>query len=198
VGIPKIARRAWLRQVRAVAGVFPLGISPLFASRLLQHLAPPQKASPPAQGKPSTVPGSTSTRHPFSAAEDAFLEELERASFRYFWEEANPYTGLIKDRSQADGTDRRSTASIASTGFGLTALCIADRRGWEDGKKIRERVRNTLRFAATRLSYKNGFFFHFLNMQNGERDFQSAVSSIDSSIFLCGALTCCNSRAGAR
>jgi hypothetical protein len=28
-------------------------------------------------------------------------------------------------------------------------------------------------------------------MQNGERDFQSEVSSIDSSIFLCGALTCC-------
>src|SRR5260370_42096966 len=37
----------------------------------------------------------------------------------------------------------------------------------------------------------NGFFFHFLNMQNGERDFQSEISSIDTSIFLCGALACC-------
>jgi hypothetical protein len=190
VNIPKISRRTWLRQVRAVASVFPLGISPSLASRFLQNLSPPQKASPPAQGKHATVPSSASTQQPYPTADDAFLEELERASFRYFWEEASPYTGLVKDRSQADGPDTRTTASIASTGFGLTALCIADHRGWEDGKKIRERVRNTLRFAATRLSYKNGFFFHFINMQSGERDFQSEVSSIDSSIFLCGALTC--------
>jgi hypothetical protein len=75
-------------------------------------------------------------------------------------------------------------------GFGLTALCIADRRGWADGKKIRERVRNTLRFAATRLTHVHGFFFHFLNMNTGDRDFQSEVSTIDTSILLCGVLAC--------
>src|SRR4029077_3987654 len=122
--------------------------------------------------------------------EDALLEEIEKASFRFFWEEADPNTGQVKDRSRADGPDARKIASIAATGFGLTALCIADHRGWEDSKKIRERVRNTLRFAGTRLSHRNGFFFHFLNMRNGDRDFQSEVSSIDTSIFLCGALAC--------
>jgi hypothetical protein len=142
------------------------------------------------QGKPAPEFVGDPTNYRFSSAEDAFLEELERTSFRYFWEEANPYTGLVKDRSQAGGPDARPTASIAATGFGLTALCIADHRGWEDRKKIRERVRNTLRFAATRLSHVHGFFFHFLNMQSGDRDFQSEVSSIDTSIFLCGALAC--------
>jgi len=66
---------------------------------------------------------------------------------------------------------------------------IADHRGWEDRKKIRERVRNTLRFAATAES-RAWVFFHFLNMQSGDRDFQSEVSSIDTRFFLCGALAC--------
>lgn len=189
--IQKTSRRVWLRQVRAVAGILPLGFSASFASRFVQGPLPqPQEGSSPIHSEPATLLPSDPTKYRFSAAEDALLEEVERASFRYFWEEANPYTGLVKDRSQADGPDARTTASIAATGFGLSALCIADRRGWEDSKRIRERVRNTLRFAATHLSHMNGFFFHFLNMQNGERDFQSEVSSIDTSIFLCGALHC--------
>jgi len=191
VTIQKISRRAWLGQVRGVAGLLPLGFSASLASQFLQNpVSPPEKTSPSMQGKPAPEFVSDPTNYRFSSAEDAFLEELERTSFRYFWEEANPYTGLVKDRSQAGGPDARPTASIAATGFGLTALSIADHRGWEDRKKIRERVRNTLRFAATRLSHVHGFFFHFLNMQSGDRDFQSEVSSIDTSIFLCGALAC--------
>jgi len=50
-------------------------------------------------------------------------------------------------------------------------MCIADHRGWGDRKKIRARVANTLRFAATRLYHNNGFFFHFLNMQSGRPRF---------------------------
>jgi hypothetical protein len=191
VTIQKISRRAWLRQVRAVAGVLPLGFSASLASQLVPNLLPAQKDSPPKRDELASLLLSDPTMYRFSSVEEALLEEVERASFRYFWEEANPYTGLVKDRSQADGPDARTTASIAATGFGLTALCIADHRGWEYGKRIRERVRNTLRFAATHLSHNYGFFFHFLNMQNGDRDFHSEVSSIDTSIFLCGAMTCC-------
>jgi len=35
-------------------------------------------------------------------------------------------------------------ASIAATGFGLTALCIADRRGYLPHAQIVERVKTTL------------------------------------------------------
>jgi hypothetical protein len=190
--IPKISRRSWLWQAGAIAGAIPLRYSPPATAWFLQNaLAPAQKSSRPVQNKQPASIHDEPIKNKFTVAEDALLEEIEKASFRFFWEEANPYTGQVKDRSQANGPDVRSTASIAATGFGLTALCIADHRGWEDSKKIRERVRNTLRFAATRLNHLNGFFFHFLNMQNGDRDFKSEVSSIDSSILFCGALACC-------
>ena len=33
-----------------------------------------------------------------SAQDDQFLEELEKANFQFFWEQADPETGLVKDR----------------------------------------------------------------------------------------------------
>lgn len=134
--------------------------------------------------------GKDPTRYRFAAADEAILEEIQRATFQYFWESANPYTGLVKDRCQADGPDTRRIASIAATGFGLTALCTADKRGWQDRKKIRERVRNTLRFASDRMAQEHGFLLHFVDMHDGSRAFHSEISSIDTAIFLCGALTC--------
>src|SRR6185503_18770022 len=79
-------------------------------------------------------------------ADDKFLDELERASFLFFWESADPKTGLVKDRSRADGQDAREIASIAATGFGLAALCIAHERKYAPRARIEARVVDTLRF----------------------------------------------------
>ena len=150
----------------------------------------PQSVTPPPLNGGAPLFAEDPTKYRFTAEEDKFLEEFERASFQFFWDEVNPYTGLAKDRSQAGGPDSRNVGSIAATGFGLSGLCIAEHRGWEDKKHIRDRVRNTLRFVATRVPQAHGFFCHFLNVQNGERVFQSEVSSIDTAIFICGVLTC--------
>lgn len=120
----------------------------------------------------------------------ALLDELERAAALFFWEAASPYSGLVKDRSRADGQDPRDVASIAATGFGLTALCIADQRRYRDSKKLRERVLATLRFLARRLPHQHGFYYHFVNLHTGERVWQCEVSTIDTAILLCGVLTC--------
>lgn len=189
-----MSRREWLQQCSRAAASYSLNLSFFhenWTTRMGQHPSqPPPKMYPSAEPAMSNLFTSDPTKYKFSSEEDAFLEEVERTSFQYFWEAANPTTGLVKDRSQAVGPDARTAASIAATGFGLTALCIADHRGWKDGKKIRERVRNTLRFAATHMPREHGFFYHFLNMNTGERAFRSEVSSIDTTIFLCGALTC--------
>jgi len=189
----KLSRRQWLRQTSGLAVGLPLGVFPfseLYAAESRQDpKAQPQNVTPPPSNGASLFNGDP-TKYRFTREEDRFLEELERASFQFFWDEVNPYTGLVKDRSQANGPDSRNVASIAATGFGLTGLCIADHRGWEDKRKIRDRVRNTLRFVESRVPQAHGFFCHFLNVQNGERVFQSEVSSIDTAIFICGVLTC--------
>lgn len=126
-----------------------------------------------------------------SRADESFLDRLQLASFRFFWEAADPQTGLVKDRCLADGQkDPRDIASIAATGFGLTALCIGDQRGFLPAGQARERVLTTLRFLRHRLPHEHGFFYHFVNMRSGERVWRCELSSIDTALLLCGVLTC--------
>src|SRR5258708_7469451 len=122
--------------------------------------------------------------------DDQFLDEIERATFLYFWEQASSTTGQVKDRAFAGGNDTRTVSSIAATGFCLTALCIADQRGYMAGANIVPRVQATLSFLLNQMPNQNGFFYHFVDMSTGQRVSNSEVSSIDTAILLCGVLTC--------
>ena len=150
----------------------------------------------PALGLTTTIlscggGSSSSTPVPTPISDDDFLDQTERAAFQFFWEQASPVTGLIKDRAFAiGGQDNRPVASIASTGFGLTALCIGHKRGYGDATVIQSRVTMTLDFLLNQLTHVHGFFYHFLDLDTGNRVWSSEVSSIDTSILLCGVLTC--------
>src|SRR5712692_11336988 len=116
----------------------------------------------------------------FSREDELLLEDLEQRSFRYFWDEADPQTGLVPDRARMDGSpldeNHRNVASIAATGFGLTALCIAAEHGWITENQARERAFNTLEFFANRAFEKHGWFYHWLDAKTGQRRWNSEVS----------------------
>ena len=80
-------------------------------------------------------------------------------------------------------------ASIAATGFGLTALCIADHRNYFPHVQLLDQVRRTLRFHAHTLPNVHGFFYHFTDVNSGARFRDVELSSIDTSLLLCGILT---------
>ena len=127
-----------------------------------------------------------------SQDDEAFLDDLERQGCLYFWEQASAKTGQILDRARKDlggHRDRRLEASIASTGFGLTALCIADRRGYLPHAQIVERVKTTLEWHLNIMPEVHGFFYHFTNIETGKRVHDAELSSIDTSLLLCGILT---------
>jgi len=122
--------------------------------------------------------------------DDAFLDAIERAIFLFFWEQASSTTGQVKDRARANGIDSLTISSIAATGFGLTALCIADQRGYMSSSAILDRVQTTLNYVLNEMPNQHGFFYHFVDMNSGQRANYSELSSIDTAILLCGALTC--------
>jgi hypothetical protein len=126
--------------------------------------------------------------------DDALLEDISRRAFRYFLEQADPRTGLVRDRARTDGSPiasetGRDVASIAATGFGLTALCVAAERRWVAPVEARGRVRATLRFFNDRAYQNHGWFYHWMNLRTGERAWRSEVSSIDTALLLGGVLT---------
>ena len=171
-----ISRRDLLKQIARVGVCLPFAgsLRPFLAAAPQQHLEP---ARPP-------VPTS------LSQADDQLLEEIEKANFLYFWEQANPQTGMVKDRCNVRANDTGVVGSIAATGFGLTALCIGQRRGYISLSEARERVVASLRFLWKKLPTHRGFFYHFANLNTGERMWDSEVSSVDTAILLCGILTC--------
>jgi hypothetical protein len=79
--------------------------------------------------------------------------------------------------------------SIAATGFGLSALSLADARGYLPHAKLLDQVRRTLRFHADTLPNVHGFFYHFNDIETGARWENVELSSIDTSLLLCGVLT---------
>jgi hypothetical protein len=128
-----------------------------------------------------------------SKAGDEFLEDLSKRSFMFFWEQADAGTGIVRDRSKTTGEVARETAreigSIASVGFGLSGLCIAADRGWLPRSQVIDRARVTLRFFAERMPQEHGWYFHFVNLRTGAREWQSELSSIDTALLLGGVLT---------
>jgi len=128
-----------------------------------------------------------------SQQDRAMLEDLERRSVRYFWTEADPATGLVPDRASADGGrakgPSRDIASLAATGFGLTAICIGAEHGWIPRDQVQIRVRTTLEFFASKAYQEHGWFFHWMDVSTGARKWDSEMSSIDTAFLLAGVLT---------
>lgn len=127
--------------------------------------------------------------HRFSAEEERFLELVEKRGFDYFVYEHHPETGLVKDKASNFRKDGTSTASIAATGFGLSAMCVGAEKGWISKIQAERYCEKTLRFFLTQMAHERGFFYHFVHWRTGKKTNHTEISSIDTALFLAGALT---------
>ena len=121
--------------------------------------------------------------------EDLILKEL-RKSYNFFIKEANLNKnskgyGLIRDKTVYSN----NVASIASVGFGLAALIVGVEHNWISYKKAYDRANRTLDTFLNNVEGKNGFYYHFVNMNTGKREWNCEISIIDTAIFICGAIT---------
>lgn len=115
----------------------------------------------------------------------SLLDDVQRRTFQWFWDTTNPENGLVPDRWPT-----QSFSSIAAVGFGLTAYPIGAERGWITREAAAQRVLTTLRFFENGVEGYRGFFYHFVDMKSGKRFEQVELSTIDTTLFLAGALFC--------
>ena len=116
------------------------------------------------------------------------LKELKK-SYCFFIKESNSNTksdgyGLIRDKSKF----ANEIASIESVGYGLAALIIGVKRKWLSPKKAYEKASKTLDTFLNKVEGKNGFYYHFINMNTAKREWNCEISIIDTAIFICGAI----------
>jgi hypothetical protein len=119
---------------------------------------------------------------------EALLDTIQHTAFSFFWSEANPANGLVRDRSQSG-----APCSIASTGFGLSAICIGIDHGWVSRAAGRDRVLTTLKTfwsgpqgSGDAYIGNYGLFYHFLDMTTARRTWNSELSTIDTGLLLAG------------
>jgi hypothetical protein len=122
---------------------------------------------------------------------DPVINNLQRRTFRFFWDTTNKQNGLAPDRFPSP-----SFASTAAVGFALTAYVIGAERGFVSRSQARLRTLRTLRFLEsmpqgpdeTGMGGHKGFFYHFVHMHNGQRFGTSELSTVDTSLLLGGVL----------
>ena len=126
-----------------------------------------------------------------SVSDDALLDDVQRRTFHYFWDLADPNTYLIPDRAPTP-----SFSSIAAVGFGLTAYGIGAERGYVTREAAAQRTLATLQSLLAMkqgaeprgVSGYKGFFYHFLDMKTAERFETVELSTVDTSLMIAGAL----------
>ena len=132
-----------------------------------------------------------STKRAVPSSDAPLLDDIEKRSFHYFWDLADPNTHLVPDRAPSP-----SFSSIAAVGFGLTAYGIGAERGYVTREQAAQRTLATLQSllamkqgdTARGVSGTHGFFYHFLDMKTGERFETVELSTVDTSLLLAGAL----------
>ncbi len=97
---------------------------------------------------------------------------------------------LVRDRALASGEpDKRISASIAATGFGLAALSIGHARGYMPRHQIGARVVTTLNFLVNHAQQEQRLLLSLSRHEHRPAGALSEVSPIDTTILLCGMLT---------
>jgi hypothetical protein len=128
--------------------------------------------------------------YPLSNSETKLLDSIQYRSFLYFINESDHETGLVKDRSAS-----WAPASIAAIGFALPSYAVGVERNWvsrDDAAKI---TLNTLSFflksvqsTDTNATGYKGFYYHFLRVNTGTREWNCELSSIDTGLLMMGII----------
>ncbi|HBG26791.1 MAG: hypothetical protein A2Y10_05475 [Planctomycetes bacterium GWF2_41_51] len=121
----------------------------------------------------------------FTADNERLLEEISEASFQFFWKEANPDSGLIRDRTG------KEVCSVASLGFGLAALPIGVKRGYVSFEQAKTRALNALRTLEKSNAQYKGIYCHFIDFNDGNTTnlgYERVTSTIDTALMIAGSI----------
>ncbi|CAM4091501.1 glucoamylase family protein [Gillisia limnaea] len=112
----------------------------------------------------------TTTKEQQELTDDALMDTVQRQTLKYFWEYAEPNSGMARERYHPDGEYPKNDAHVVTTGgsgFGLMAIVTGMEREFIERDsavarldKIAEFLDNAPRF--------HGVWPHWLNGETGE------------------------------
>lgn len=107
----------------------------------------------------STLLGCSVSTHKITGAfrklppsDRALFDTVQRATFRYFWDGAEPVSGLARERYHTDHVYPQKDSTVVTSGgggFGVMALIAGIERGWVSRREGLDRFDRILRFLET-------------------------------------------------
>ena len=120
--------------------------------------------------------------------DEEFLDMVQRATFRYFWDYAHPVSGLARERLGSG-----ETVTIGGSGFGVMSLLVGIERDFIKREQGVERMLKILNFLNTQADRFHGAFPHWMNGTTGAvipfSQYDNGGDLVETSFMIQGLLT---------
>jgi hypothetical protein len=122
--------------------------------------------------------------------QELMLDSIQRKTLLFFLNEHHPEWGIVKDR-----TKHWAPSSIAATGFGIPCFAIGAERDWITREQAAQITLDILNFFMNsdqstdpNVTGYRGFYYHFLKMDTGTREWNCELSSVDTGLLMMGII----------
>ena len=136
--------------------------------------------------------GHKPAEHHKKLSDEGLLDLVQRQTFLYFWDGAEPASGLARDRTGRLADPADDVVATGGSGFGVMALIVASERGWVTRAEAQARLSTMLDCLETATCY-HGLYPHFMHGRTGAtRPFSRKDDGADlvESAFLFQGLLC--------
>jgi len=106
---------------------------------------------------------------------EELLDLVQERTFNYFWEFAEPNSGMARERSQEDalGPESLNTVTMGGSGFGIACFPAAVERGWISRVEAVERMDKMLSFLENAETYHGAFSHWYFGNSGVTRPFST-------------------------
>lgn len=131
----------------------------------------------------------------YNPQDSTIFLEVQKATFQYFWDGAEPNSGLARERIHLDGNYPQNDQQVVTSGgggFGVMALLIGAERGFVPRKDVVERLERIIQFLENADRF-HGAWPHWWNGETGKvKPFSKKDDGGDlvESSFMAQALIC--------
>jgi hypothetical protein len=112
----------------------------------------------------ATQPSDVFPIPPAPATPDAQLDEIQRASINFFWQDANPVSGLSREYSD----QRPEVCATGASGMECFNLVVGAERHFIPRDQVAARLQKALHFLAEKVDRFHGVFPHWFNGNTGK------------------------------
>src|SRR5687768_10637665 len=120
-----------------------------------------------AQVKEKKAASFNAANRPKNLSDSVLLDQVQKQTFRYFWDFAHPVSGLARERSNVAFNYGNEVVTSGGSGFGVMAIIVAVERKWITREQGVDRLLKIVDFIR-KADHYHGIFPHWWNGETGK------------------------------